>query len=114
MATERAKKRKLILDCEICGEPVILSKSRYVELVRMGCKPRCRKNGCSQLTARERSSDAKTPGTARKTEILATIEVPLLRMRWPKLKRGKKNGALAKLTVSCDEQWRYEAHGHND
>ena len=94
----------MTLDCEICGEPVVLTPTRYVALVKAGRRPRCVKNGCVRLCGPcERSGDAKIPGTAREPEVLATIDVPLVRVLWPKRKKGRKNGALAKLTVSRDE-----------
>jgi len=96
------KNRKLILDCEICGEPVVLSPSRYVALVRAGERPRCRKNGCERLCG------AKSAGTSRGTQVLAGARVSPLVVQWPHTKRGNKNGALAKLAVKRDGAWRYE------
>jgi hypothetical protein len=42
-------------------------------------------------------------------EILDVIDVPLRRVHWPARKKGKSNGALAKLRVSADQDWRSEA-----
>ena len=102
------KRRRLMLDCDICGEPVYLSRDRYVELVRAGERPRCRKNGCERLCG------AKNAGTARTTELLDVIDVPLVRVSWPRGKRGNSNGALAKFRVSRDEHWRWEGVGAAD
>jgi len=101
MAAKR-KSRKLILDCEICGEPVVLSPSRYVALVKAGERPRCRKNGCERLCG------VKRAGTSRGTQVLAEQRVPPLIVQWPYTKKGNKNGALAKLAVKRDGAWRYE------
>jgi len=103
-----ARRKRLMLDCDICGEPVYLSRRRYVELVRAGRRPRCRKNGCERLCG------ARNAGTARMTEILDVIDVPLLVVSWPRAKRGNRNGALAKLRVSRDEAWRWEGGGARD
>ena len=100
MATQ--KRRRLMLDCDICGEPVYLSRERYVELVRRGEKPRCRKNGCERLCG------AKNTGTARMPEVLDVVEVPLLEISIPSQKKGNINGALAKLRVSTMQDWRCE------
>jgi len=101
------KARKLTLDCDICGEPVVVSKARYVELVRNGRRPRCRANGCERLCG------AQAPRPARNAEVLATQGVPLLLVSWPREKRGRQNGALARLAVSRDESWRYEGCRNN-
>jgi len=106
-AEAKPKKRRLTLDCDICGEPVELSPARYVELVRAGERPRCRKNGCERLCGRKKA------GTSRSGQVLATQEVPLLAVHWPQEKKGRKNGALAKLAVSRDEAWRYEGCREN-
>ena len=93
---------RLSLDCDICGEPVVLSKRRYVQLVKAGRRPRCRKNGCERLCG------VQNPRTSRGAEVLAVTQVSLLAVTWPAKKRGNANGALAKLAVSRDQQWRYE------
>lgn len=103
----KAKRRKLTLDCDICGEPVVLSPERYVELVKAGQRPRCRKNGCERLCG------AKNPRTARSSKVLATRGVALLRVDWPRTKRSSQQGALAKLAVSRDQNWRWEGCCHN-
>lgn len=103
MATTKAtKRRRLMLDCEICGEPVVLQPQRYLALVKAGRLPRCRKNGCERLCGRQNT------GVARTTEVIDMIDVPLLVIEWPGRKRGNRNGALAKLRVRRDENWRYE------
>lgn len=96
------KRRQLMLDCDICGEPVVLSPARYVELIREGKRPRCRRNGCERLCG------AKNTGTARVSEVLIVLDVPLRKVNWPRAKRGNRNGALAKLRVTRDQQWRLE------
>lgn len=101
MATK--KRHRLMLDCDICGEPVYLSRDRYVELVRSGERPRCRRNGCERLCG------AKNTGTARTSEVLDVLAVPLLVVTWPREKRGNTNGALAKLAVTHDQNWRWES-----
>jgi len=103
MAAKERKKRRLMLDCDICGEPVYLSGTRYVELVRAGEKPRCRKNGCEQLCG------AKNVVAARTTEVLDVISVTPSVVVLPRRKRGNRNGALAKLRVSRDQRWRCES-----
>jgi len=100
----------LTIDCEICGEPVVLTPARYLAMKRAGERPRCRKNGCERLCG------AKTPRRSRTSEVLAVQDVALLRVRWPAKKRGKpgrKHGVLAKLGVSRDGEWRYEGCGDN-
>ena len=84
---------KLTIDCDICGEPMSVSRRRYVELIKAGQRPRCRKNGCERLCG------LKNHGTARRREVLATVEIPHHVISWPSEKRGNKNGALAKLAV---------------
>ena len=105
----KRKRRKLILDCEICGVAMCLPPARYLALVAAGRRPRCRRNGCQRLLgAGERSGDAKTPGTARKAEILMATKVRgflVSRRRFP---AGRRNGALEKLAVKPDDTWRYE------
>ena len=96
-----------MLDCEICGEPVTLPAARYVALVKAGQRPRCRQNGC------ERFCGAKNPGRSRGAEVVAVQRVGLLRVEVPVRKRGRKNGALAKLIVSSDSDWRYEGSPNN-
>ena len=96
-----------MLDCEICGEPMVLSPARYVALVKAGQRPRCRQNGC------ERFCGAKNPRRSRGAEVLAVERGGLLRIAVPVVKRGRKNGALAKLIVSSDSDWRYEASPDN-
>jgi len=81
---------------------MVVSPQRYVELKKSGRLPRCRKNGCERLCG------AQNPVTSREPEVLATIEVPLLVVKWPRQKRGNRNGALAKLHVSRDDNWRYD------
>jgi hypothetical protein len=98
----KGKGRKLMLDCDICGEPVVLSPARYVELVQAGARPRCRKNGCERLCG------VKTTGIARSAEVLETVAVGILRVEVPGKKRGRKNGSLAKLRVRRYQAWRYE------
>lgn len=39
-------------DCRICGEPVRVSRQRYLELVRTDAYPVCRKNGCFRYVGR--------------------------------------------------------------
>lgn len=97
----------LSLDCDICGEPVVLSRRRYVQLVKAGERPRCRKNGCERLCGPQNLR------TSRGAEVLAVAAVPLLVVTWPAKKRGNANGALAKLAVNRDQQWRYEAGRDN-
>lgn len=96
------KRRKLMLACEICTQPVYLSPRRYVELVRAGRLPRCRKNGCERLCG------AKNFGTARTPQVLCTVPVGMQRVEWSSTKRGNVNGALAKMRVKRDDDWRYE------
>ncbi len=91
---EMAKKKARILDCDTCGEPVALSEARFVALVAAGERPRCRKNGC------ERFSGAKNTRTDRGTEVLATEGDSLFKIEFPRFKKGRKNGALAKLRVN--------------
>lgn len=97
------KRRQLMLDCEICGEPVVLQPSRYVELVRLNEKPRCRKNGCERLCG------SKNAGAARMPESLAVLDVQLRRVHWRRRKKGNANGALAKMAVSTDQTWHWKA-----
>lgn len=97
------QRSKLTLNCEICGEPVELTRHRHLELVKAGELPRCRKNGCERLCGR------KKPGAARMPELLDVIDVPLRQVQWPKSKKGNINGALAKLRVTTDQQWRWDA-----
>jgi hypothetical protein len=104
----RRKSRRLMLDCEICGEPVYLSGPRYLELVKAGRLPRCRTNGCERLCGRGNTATARTP------EILDVLDVPLRRVHWPTSKKGNRNGALAKLRVSEDQEWRWDAGGAVD
>lgn len=101
MAAKERKHRRLMLDCEICGEPVYLSKSRYVALIRAGQRPRCRRNGCERLCG------ARNTGVARMSEVLDVQDVPLRVVTWPRKKCGNPNGALAKLRVSTDQTWRW-------
>ena len=84
---------KLTVDCDICGEPMTIDRHRYLALIRAGQRPRCRRNGCERLCG------AKTPGTARSGQPLAVIGVPPLLVVWPGSKKGRTNGALAKLAV---------------
>lgn len=102
MATTERKTRRLMLDCDICGEPVLLSASRFLELAKLGERPRCRKNGCERLCG------AKRTGTSRGSQVLAEQRVGWWIVQWPHTKRGNKNGALAKLAVKRDEARRYE------
>lgn len=97
-----------MLDCDICGEAVYVSRIRYVQLVKAGRRPRCRKNGCERLCG------PHIQAAARMTETLDTIEVPLRRVHWPRAKKGNRNGALARLRVSQDQRWRWEAAGAAD
>ena len=103
MAT--TKRHRLMLDCDICGEPVYLSRLRYLELLRRDERPRCRQNGCERLCG------AKIPGTARGAEVLDVLDVPLRVVTWPRGKRGNTNGALAKLAVTHDQKWRWDSVG---
>ncbi len=98
MATK--KRNRLMLDCDVCGEPVYLSPERYLALKRADELPRCRKNGCERLCG------AKTVGTARNAEVLAVVDVPLVVVTWPREKKGNANGALAKLAVRPMQGWR--------
>lgn len=84
---------KLTLDCDICGEPMEVDRLRYVELVKAGKRPRCRKNGCERLCG------VQNPMTSRVSEVLAVVDVPPTVVYWPRIKKGRKNGALAKLAV---------------
>lgn len=97
-----------MLDCDICGEPVALSPARYVALVQAGERPRCRRNGCERLCGEKRA------GTARGAEVLATQGVGVLQVAWPVAKKGRRNGPLAKLRVSTDGAWRYDANTGKD
>lgn len=106
MAAKKAK--RLMLDCEICGEPVYLSKQRYVELVRASRRPRCRRNGCERLCA------SQNAGAARMPQLHTALDVPLRVVYWPATKRGNRNGALAKLRVTEDQRWRWESRGAAD
>lgn len=99
MATQ--KRGRLTLECEVCGEDVVLSPERFVKLVKAKELPRCRRNGCERLCGR------KNAATARMPELLDTIEVPPRRVHWPRQKKGNPNGALAKLRVTVDQDWRY-------
>lgn len=42
-----------VVPCQVCGEPMRLSNSRYRELVAAGAKPVCRRNGCERLCGRD-------------------------------------------------------------
>jgi len=84
---------KLTLDCDICGEPMEIDRLRYVAMMKAGERPRCRKNGCERLCG------AKNPATSRRPEVLDVIAVPPATVLWPSEKKGRKNGALAKLAV---------------
>ena len=85
--------RRLYMDCDVCGEAVALAPARYAELVRTGQRPRCRRNGCERLCG------TQTAGTARGAELLAVVEVAPLVVEWPRVKKGRRNGALAKRRV---------------
>lgn len=98
---------RLTMDCEICGEPMQVSRQRYVELVAAGEKPRCRKNGCERLCG------AKRAGSVRTAERLDTVEFSTVAVEWPGVKRGNGNGALAKLRVKPTGDWRYADCGEN-
>lgn len=87
---------KLTIDCDICGEPMKVDPQKYVELIKSGQRPRCRKNGCERLCG------AKNAVTSRSPEVLAEIGVAPLVVYWPRAKKGRKNGALAKLAVKCE------------
>jgi len=89
-----------MLRCDICGDWVYLQPDRYEQLVRANELPRCRKNGCERLCG------AKNAGTARVTELIASLDVPPVVVHWPRRKKGNANGALAKLRVSRDQAWR--------
>lgn len=89
----------MMMDCDICEEPVYLSKARYRELRRLGEQPRCRKNGCERLVG------SKTKGVARVPEVIAEIDVPPLTVLWPRKKKGNRNGALAKLRARPNRSW---------
>lgn len=102
------QRKRLMLDCDICGEPVYLSPQRYVELVRAGELPRCRKNGCERLVG------ARKAGTARTSEVLDVIPVPLVEVEIPVEKKGNANGALAKLRVRRMDGWRWGDGGRNE
>ena len=84
---------RLTMDCDICGEPMEVDRLKYVELVKSGERPRCRKNGCERLCG------AKNPATSRRRKVLAVVEVPAFVVYWPRVKKGRKNGALASLAV---------------
>ena len=102
MAAEKRKSR-LILDCEICGEPVVLPPRRYVELVRAGERPRCRRNGCERLCG------AKTPRTSRDAQVIGAVGVLRIGVTRRQARKRRRNGALAKLCVSRCGDWRKEA-----
>lgn len=93
----------MTLDCLVCGEPVELSKARFVELVRAGRRPVCRKNGC------ERLSGARNAGAARVVEGAVRLDLATVVERDDGPKRGNANGSLAKWRVEPDSDWRYEA-----
>lgn len=96
MARRRSREAgpsKLTIDCDICGEPMEVDRLRYVELVKAGQRPRCRRNGCERLCG------AKSAVTSRMMEVLAETGVSPLMVLWPQTKNGRKNGALAKLAV---------------
>jgi hypothetical protein len=61
-----------------------------------------------------RGGGGKKPGRSGGAEVLATEEVGLLHVLFPAKKKGNKNGALAKLAVTRDEQWRYEGCRDNE
>lgn len=88
MARERQAKKNRMMDCEICGEPMIVPPARYVELVKAGRKPRCGKNGCATLI----------PPTIN----MATFAMSPYLVHWPDDKRGNVNGALPKLRMQLD------------
>jgi hypothetical protein len=98
-------RQRYMLDCDVCGEPVYLTPQRYVELKRQDRRPRCRKNGCERLCG------VQTPATARTPELIDVIEVPPRVVYWPRRKKGNANGALAKLHVTLDQDWRSESAG---
>jgi len=107
MGTTKRKKRRLMLDCDICGEPMELSPSRYVAWVRAGERPRCRRNGCERLCG------VKTPGTARGAEGESGQRVGVLSVSPVTGSGGPQHGALAKLRVRQCDQWRYEDSREN-
>ena len=89
------KRREFLqLDCDICGLSTKVSRRKYVELIATGQRHRCRENGCERLCGK------KVPVTARRSELMASIDLADGVVDWPCAKRGAKNGALAKLHVT--------------
>ena len=85
---------RLTIDCEICGEPMQVNRKRYVELVKAGERPRCRKNGCERLCG------AKNPRTSRTSEVVLGERVGALLVSRTGRKKSRKPGALEKLRVT--------------
>lgn len=92
--------KKLLLDCDVCGETKQVTKNRYLALIQAGHKhTRCR--DCERLCG------AILPRRSRGMEVLTTVEVPPVEVVWPRQKKGNPNGALAKLRVIPSNAWRY-------
>lgn len=99
----RVGRRRLMMDCDICGEPMEVSRARYVALAASGQRPRCRRNGCERLCG------AKRAGRSRGTEVLAAVRVGLSRVEWRRRRGGGAGRPLAKPVLSDCDEWRSEA-----
>jgi hypothetical protein len=95
-------------DCDICGDPVYLTPARYLEL-------RLQAGGDGKLFHRHRECErlcgAKNRKAILEPEALCDLDVPLRVVHWPRRKKGNPNGALAKMRVSEDQDWRHKTVG---
>ena len=49
-----------IMPCRVCKEPVVVSNGSYLEHIKRGSYPVCRKNGCERLCGRHVVDIART------------------------------------------------------
>jgi hypothetical protein len=54
-----------VVACDVCGEPMRVSDSRYLALAKDGAKPVCRRNGCERLCGRNLPDIARTSQVTR-------------------------------------------------
>ena len=93
---KRQRKAKVMLPCMVCGEPVVLSSERYLDLVRTDTLPVCRRNGCYRYVGqRERSGGAKNTGTARSPQSIAIPAVACARYELGTGRTGHQHAPLA-------------------
>lgn len=73
----------MILPCRCCGDPVNVSKKRYLALIEAGALPVCVRNGCKRLVGpdiRELSHEtpvAVVPGLKSAAAVQAEDSQPL-------------------------------------